>query len=66
MAFLRPRHKSLTQYGPNKIEEKKTNEFLKFLSYFWRPIRRPQTGPLVSALCCAGGSPAELRTPTTR
>jgi H+-transporting ATPase len=30
--------KRLTQYGPNKIEEKKTNPFLKFLSYFWGPI----------------------------
>lgn len=28
----------LTQYGPNEIEEKKTNLFLKFLSYFWGPI----------------------------
>jgi H+-transporting ATPase len=26
------------QYGANEIEEKKTNEFLKFLSYFWGPI----------------------------
>ena len=30
--------KRLTQYGPNEIEEKKTNAFLKFLSYFWGPI----------------------------
>ena len=30
--------KRLTQYGPNKIEEKKTNPFLKFLTYFWGPI----------------------------
>ena len=30
--------KRLTQYGPNEIEEKTTNEFLKFLSYFWGPI----------------------------
>jgi H+-transporting ATPase len=30
--------KRLTQYGPNEVEEKKTNEFLKFLSYFWGPI----------------------------
>ena len=30
--------KRLTQYGPNEIIEKKTNEFLKFLSYFWGPI----------------------------
>jgi H+-transporting ATPase len=30
--------KRLTRYGPNEIEEKKTNEFLKFLSYFWGPI----------------------------
>ena len=30
--------KRLTQYGPNEIEEKKTNQFLKFLSYFWGPI----------------------------
>ncbi len=30
--------KRLSQYGPNEIEEKKTNEFLKFLSYFWGPI----------------------------
>ncbi len=28
----------LSQYGPNEIEEKKTNEFLKFLTYFWGPI----------------------------
>ena len=30
--------KRLTQYGPNELEEKKTNPFLKFLSYFWGPI----------------------------
>jgi H+-transporting ATPase len=30
--------KRLTQYGPNEIETKKTNPFLKFLSYFWGPI----------------------------
>ena len=30
--------KRLAQYGPNEIEEKKTNAFLKFLSYFWGPI----------------------------
>ncbi|MGA2098472.1 MAG: plasma-membrane proton-efflux P-type ATPase [Candidatus Acidiferrum sp.] len=30
--------KRLTQYGPNQIAEKKTNVFLKFLSYFWGPI----------------------------
>ena len=30
--------KRLTQYGPNEIEEKKTNPFLKFLAYFWGPI----------------------------
>ena len=28
----------LAQYGPNEIEEKKTNLFLKFLGYFWGPI----------------------------
>ncbi len=28
----------LTKYGPNEIEEKKTNAFLKFLMYFWGPI----------------------------
>ena len=28
----------LAQYGPNEIAEKKTNLFLKFLSYFWGPI----------------------------
>ena len=28
----------LTLYGPNEIEEKKSNELLKFLSYFWGPI----------------------------
>jgi H+-transporting ATPase len=26
--------KRLAQYGPNEIEEKKTNPLLKFLSYF--------------------------------
>ena len=30
--------KRLAQYGPNEIVEKKTNEILKFLSYFWGPI----------------------------
>jgi len=30
--------KRLAQYGPNEIEEEKTNPFLKFLSYFWGPI----------------------------
>jgi H+-transporting ATPase len=30
--------KRLAQYGPNEIEEKKTNVLLKLLSYFWGPI----------------------------
>src|SRR5271156_5387500 len=30
--------KRLVQYGPNELAEKKTNPFLKFLSYFWGPI----------------------------
>lgn len=30
--------KRLAQYGPNEITEKKTNQLLKFLSYFWGPI----------------------------
>jgi len=30
--------KRLAQYGPNELEEKKTNAFLKFLSYLWGPI----------------------------
>ena len=30
--------KRLTQYGPNELAEKKTNPFLKFLTYFWGPI----------------------------
>ena len=30
--------KRLTQYGPNEIKERKTNELLKFLGYFWGPI----------------------------
>jgi H+-transporting ATPase len=30
--------KRLAQYGPNEIAEKKANELLKFLSYFWGPI----------------------------
>src|SRR5664279_5476961 len=30
--------KQLTKYGPNEIEEKKINPFLKFLTYFWGPI----------------------------
>jgi H+-transporting ATPase len=30
--------KRLAQYGPNEITEKRTNQFLKFLSYFWGPI----------------------------
>ncbi len=30
--------KRLVQYGSNEIEEKETNPFLKFLTYFWGPI----------------------------
>ena len=30
--------KRLSEYGPNEIKEKKTNLWLKFLSYFWGPI----------------------------
>ncbi|MDQ6615899.1 MAG: plasma-membrane proton-efflux P-type ATPase [Actinomycetota bacterium] len=30
--------KRLIQYGPNEIEEKKDNELLKLLTYFWGPI----------------------------
>ena len=30
--------KRLSQYGPNELQEKKTNPLLKFLSYFWGPI----------------------------
>jgi len=30
--------KRLAQYGSNELEEKKTNMFLKFLTYFWGPI----------------------------
>jgi len=30
--------KRQAQYGSNEIAEKKTNVFLKFLSYFWGPI----------------------------
>jgi H+-transporting ATPase len=30
--------KRLARYGPNEIEEKKTNLLLKFLTYFWGPI----------------------------
>ena len=30
--------KRLKQYGPNELEEKKSNIFLKFLGYFWGPI----------------------------
>jgi H+-transporting ATPase len=30
--------KRLAQYGPNEIQEEKTNALLKFLKYFWGPI----------------------------
>lgn len=30
--------KRLIQYGPNEVEEKRTNQLLKFLTYFWGPI----------------------------
>ena len=30
--------KRMVQYGPNELEEKTTNAFLKFLGYFWGPI----------------------------
>ena len=46
----------LIMYGPNEIEEKKTNAILKFPGYFWGPIRwmidslNPLPGVLVLAL----------------
>jgi len=36
--------KRLTQYGPNEIAEKKTNPFLKFLTYFWDPSVDDRSG----------------------
>ncbi|EAQ78921.1 cation-transporting P-type ATPase [Blastopirellula marina] len=30
--------KRLAPYGPNQLEQQKTNLFLKFFSYFWGPI----------------------------
>jgi len=53
--------KRLTQYGPNEIEEKKTNSFLKFLAYFWGSIPwmieagvslgwRPYIGPGIATI----------------
>ncbi len=30
--------KRLAQYGPNEIQEQKTNPLLKVLTYFWGPI----------------------------
>ena len=30
--------KRLIQYGPNELEEKKANQLLKLLTYFWGPI----------------------------
>ena len=46
--------KRLTQYGPNEIEEKKTNPFLKFLTYFWGPI----PWMIEVAVILSGGGPA--------
>src|ERR1039457_4181498 len=40
--------KRLTQYGPNEIAEKKTNPFLKFLTYFWGPRSEEHTSELQS------------------
>jgi hypothetical protein len=37
--------KRLVQYGPNEIEEKKNNLFLKLLSYFWGLIPRLSSRP---------------------
>lgn len=39
--------KRLIQYGPNEIEEKKIDPFLKFLSYFWGPIPGMIEGALI-------------------
>ena len=49
--------KRLTQYGPNEIEEKKTNPLLKFLSYFWGPI----PWMIEAAVILSGGRPALAR-----
>ena len=46
--------KRLTQYGPNEIEEKKTNPLLKFLTYFWGPI----PWMIEVAVILSGGRPA--------
>ena len=45
--------KRLTQYGPNEIEEKKTNPLLKFLSIFGVPLLSRSSAATRSSARCS-------------
>ena len=45
----------LAKYGPNEIEEKKDNQLLKLLTYFWGPIPWMIEAAVISSMCCRSG-----------
>ncbi|KAJ8431767.1 LOW QUALITY PROTEIN: hypothetical protein Cgig2_028984 [Carnegiea gigantea] len=45
----------LTIFGPNKLEEKPENKFLKFLSFMWNPLSWVMEAAAVMALVLANG-----------
>ncbi|ERM99423.1 ATPase 10, plasma membrane-type isoform X1 [Amborella trichopoda] len=45
----------LTIFGPNKLEEKPENKFLKFLSFMWNPLSWVMEAAAVMAIVLANG-----------
>ncbi|WVR06611.1 plasma-membrane proton-efflux P-type ATPase [Kwoniella sp. DSM 27419] len=43
-------------FGPNKLEEKKENVFLQFLSFMWNPLSWVMEGAAIVAIALANGS----------
>ncbi|CAN6451255.1 unnamed protein product [Victoria cruziana] len=42
-------------FGPNKLEEKPENKFLKFLSFMWNPLSWVMEAAAVMSICLANG-----------
>ena len=47
--------KRLAIFGPNKLEEKKENKFLKFLGFMWNPLSWVMEIAAIMAIALANG-----------
>ena len=45
----------LEEFGPNKLEEKTENKFLKFLGFMWNPLSWVMEAAAIMAIALANG-----------